>query len=612
MENQTFSSLDSSVPAAMESTTFVPIPQNEMAGAIVVNAVAILSTLALFCIFLRVSWLGVLRLLGQDVAQSFFNTQLGYYAACLLIANMINGIAGLLGLPFLIDRGITDDSLCTTQAAVMQIGNIATAYFTVAIAFHTFNSLVLRKKQSIYVYGPTIFIGWSVSLVLAFLPLIRNMGAVYGPSGLACGVRASLPRHMFFFHLLPIFVAAVLSAILYTLVFLALRGMLVIRGGIRFTLNPEERWKDQSNSTYQRFMASIARSMLWYPAAYILFLVPYSVTRLLSIGGYTIPFQAVVFAFVCWFALGVVDALLLFNTFRILGPAFAVTGNGSGYNPGDLESFSTTETFERLTSDSKGPLKLNLTEDMIKEYRGVDASISSASSYQPSVTVSYPDRAASPQSSHRRATPEDMQQRISPVSVLNESIVVESAGSMVSAHPPVGLSASDHTRQESQSSISSLPVPPRRTPTPSRLVIDPPSRTTSRLSPIQRPFPIQPSLSPRNTPTSSPKRFAEQTRLSGASTASSSSSVSGVDVTGWLARQNPDGFIPSGMRNQPMLSAVKPTFPASVSSDLSATPAARLRPLLLASVERTGSMALAEQYNKLYPHSPNGSVKSTM
>jgi hypothetical protein len=407
--------------------------------------------------------------------------------------------------------------------------------------------------------------------------------------------------------------------------------MLVIRGGIRFTLNPEERWKDQSNSTYQRFMASIARSMLWYPAgwprftlsnflflnrisAYILFLVPYSVTRLLSIGGYTIPFQAVVFAFVCWFALGVVDALLLFNTFRILGPAFAVTGNGSGYNPGDLESFSTTETFERLTSDSKGPLKLNLTEDMIKEYRGVDASISSASSYQPSVTVSYPDRAASPQSSHRRATPEDMQQRISPVSVLNESIVVESAGSMVSTHPPVGLSASDHTRQESQSSISSLPVPPRRTPTPSRLAIDPPSRTSSRLSPIQRPFPTLSSLSPRNTPTSSPKRFAEQTRLSGASTVSSSSSASGdLDVPGWLARQNPDGSIPSGMRNQPMLSAVKPTFPPSVSSsDLSVTPAARLRPLLLASVERTGSMALAEQYNKLYPHSPNGSVKSTM
>ncbi|KAJ3807694.1 hypothetical protein EV368DRAFT_28369, partial [Lentinula lateritia] len=219
---------------------------------------------------------------------------------------MINGIAGLLGLPFLVNRAITD-SACCYVSAVMQVGNIATAYFTVAIAFHTFNSLVLRKRQSIYVYGPTILLGWVVSLVLGFLPLISNLGPVYGPSGLACGVRASLKMQLFFFHLLPIFLAAVLSAILYTLIFLVLRGFIAIKGGIRVT----------SDSTYQQFVTSIARSMLWYPAAYILLLVPYSVTRLLSIRGFLIPFQVTVFAFVC-----IADALLLFNTFRVLSPAF--------------------------------------------------------------------------------------------------------------------------------------------------------------------------------------------------------------------------------------------------------------------------------------------------
>ncbi|KAJ3862538.1 hypothetical protein EV359DRAFT_3802, partial [Lentinula novae-zelandiae] len=219
---------------------------------------------------------------------------------------MINGIAGLLGLPFLVNRAITDSASCHVSA-VMQVGNIATAYFTVAIAFHTFNSLVLRKRQSIYVYGPTILLGWVVSLVLGFLPLISNLGPVYGPSGLACGVRASLKMQLFFFHLLPIFLAAVLSAILYTLIFLVLRGFIAIKGGVRVT----------SDSTYQQFVTSIARSMLWYPAAYILLLVPYSVTRLLSIRGFVIPFQVTVFAFVC-----IADALLLFNTFRVLSPAF--------------------------------------------------------------------------------------------------------------------------------------------------------------------------------------------------------------------------------------------------------------------------------------------------
>ncbi|KAJ3992667.1 hypothetical protein F5050DRAFT_1854407, partial [Lentinula boryana] len=221
---------------------------------------------------------------------------------------MINGIAGLLGLPFLVNHAITDSAFWSVYlSAVMQVGNIGTAYFTVAIAFHTFNSLVLRKRQSIYVYGPIIVLGWAVSLVLGFLPLISNMGPVYGPSGLACGVRETLKTQLFYFHLLPIFIAAVLSAIVYALIFLVLRGYIAIKGGVRVT----------SDSTYQQFFTSIARSMLWLYLAYIVLLVPYSVTRLLSIRGYAIPFQVMVFAFVC-----VANALLLFNTFRVLSPAF--------------------------------------------------------------------------------------------------------------------------------------------------------------------------------------------------------------------------------------------------------------------------------------------------
>ncbi|KAJ3970390.1 hypothetical protein EV361DRAFT_916080 [Lentinula raphanica] len=600
----------------MDNQIVLPIPPNEMAGAIVVNAFAILSTLSLLCIFLRVTSLGILRLLGENVAQTLFNTQLGYYAACLLIANMINGIAGLLGLPFLVNHAITDNALCTSQAAVMQVGNIGTAYFTVAIAFHTFNSLVLRKRQSFYVYGPTIVLGWAISLVLGFLPLISNMGPVYGPSGLACGVRETLKIQLFFFHLLPIFLGALFSAILYTLIFLVLRGYIVIRGGVSLVT---------SDSTYQHFVSSIARSMLWYPAAYIVLLVPYSVTRLLVLRGYVVPFQAMVFAFVCWFALGVVNALLLFNTFRVLSPAFeakSATGDHA-----DLESFGTAETFKQFTLDSKGshePLQLNLTEAMIKEYRG--GSLSSPSSYNGSSTVSYPERAASSQGSYRHVTtPEEVNRQISPVAILNESIVVEAPGNMVTSLPSARIPKVDHVRQESHSSNTSLPIPPRRTPPPSHLIlVDNPSismRNNLQTDPTSsslptRPAPAQPSFSPRNVALSSPIRsFApnrdertERARVSGTSTRSSTTSED-LDVADWLANQRADGSMPSGLRNQPMLSAVRPNFPSNYvdSANPPPSPAARLRPLLLASVERTGSVILAEHYNRLYSSHPQSS-----
>lgn len=40
--------------------------------------------------------------------------------------------------------------------------------------------------------------------------------------------------------------------------------------------------------------------------AYVVLLVPYSVVRLLGISGFGVPFEAIVFACVCWYMLGTI------------------------------------------------------------------------------------------------------------------------------------------------------------------------------------------------------------------------------------------------------------------------------------------------------------------
>lgn len=60
-----------------------------------------------------------------------------------------------------------------------------------------------------------------------------------------------------------IFISSMLSALLYVVNFLFLRGTLVIKGGLRITLNPTERWNGSGNN-YRRFVAKVAKSMLWY------------------------------------------------------------------------------------------------------------------------------------------------------------------------------------------------------------------------------------------------------------------------------------------------------------------------------------------------------------
>ncbi|KAF5367164.1 hypothetical protein D9758_004004 [Tetrapyrgos nigripes] len=598
---------------ALSSSAFFPIPSNELAGAIVVNVFAILSTLALSCIFIRVLCLAGLRLLGHDVAPSFFNTQLGYYAACLLIANMINGVAGLMGLPWLAHKGITENALCTAQATVMQFGNIAGAYFTVAIAVHTINSLVLRKRQSVFIFGPAIALGWTLAAVISLLPLVtKTNGPLYGVSGLSCGVRAPFPRQMFLFHLLPIFVASLLSAILYSLIFLVLRGSISFRGGVRLSLNRSERNADH----YQRFVAGIAKSMLWYPAAYTILLLPYSITRLAVIGGFSVPFEVMVLAFVCWFALGVVNAGLLFNTFRLLTPAMDTKSFESKRE--DRESFGTPELFRR-NSDFKD---LSVTEKMIQEYRGGRDSLSMSASDRISshstvgLLPSYPERAASQQSYYSYGQfSQEIPRNISPVSDLNRSIVVQQDNQSLYPAAVTRVLNAEHIRHASDSSVASLPTPPRsRTrssslarPALDRLQTSYPADTAQAVigsprGPITPPSRASLSSARRYSPSAYPRDVIRPSQH-GRSGSQLSSTSAELDITGWLARQNPDGSMPSGLKNQePLLSAVGPHFPPATppASNPTASPSQRLRPLLLASVERTGSPTLAQHYDKLY------------
>ena len=62
-----------------------------------------------------------------------------------------------------------------------------------------------------------------------------------------------------------IFVAAVISAVIYSLIYLVLRGTLVIKGGLKLNLDPHLRWNGRyASEEYHRFIHAIAKSMLWY------------------------------------------------------------------------------------------------------------------------------------------------------------------------------------------------------------------------------------------------------------------------------------------------------------------------------------------------------------
>jgi len=63
-----------------------------------------------------------------------------------------------------------------------------------------------------------------------------------------------------------IFLASILSAVMYSVIFLALRGTLSFKGGIKVSLDPNGRWSNSNQGLcekYHRFILQVGKSMLW-------------------------------------------------------------------------------------------------------------------------------------------------------------------------------------------------------------------------------------------------------------------------------------------------------------------------------------------------------------
>ncbi|KAI0714430.1 hypothetical protein C8T65DRAFT_738680 [Cerioporus squamosus] len=292
---------------------------------------ATISLLAILAVFVRYSWDPLVALVkrrssaNQHHSRAFFHTQLGAYIASLMLGNALSSISMMINAEWAGEKVVTEGILCNTQGILSQIGDTGGAYFTGTIAIHTFNTLVLRNKVPGWVCAATTIFGWLFAILMAATPTwIRNspFGPVYGFNGLSCGLSLNHPILSTVLHLLPLLLGSVFSVIFYTLVFLILRGSLTIKGGIKFNFNRSHRWSMSSVTTveYQRFIAAVARSMLWYPFAYNILLLPEIIVSLTESSGINVPFQANVFASATASLLGTANALILVNTLRILRP----------------------------------------------------------------------------------------------------------------------------------------------------------------------------------------------------------------------------------------------------------------------------------------------------
>jgi hypothetical protein len=192
------------------------------------------------------------------------------YLVNLMVAELLQAIGGLLNLKWVAEGQVTEGFHCTAQGILKQMGNLGIALTSLLIAIHTFRILVLEVHIPRWVPRAAISMIWFIVLLIIVIPSATYEPPYYGNTGLWCWINTrKYPYAGLGLEYAWMWLAAFLMLILYLLIALSIWGIIGRR----------RQWTTFKNSALARRWRSIAVSMLFYPAVYIICIFPISVVR---------------------------------------------------------------------------------------------------------------------------------------------------------------------------------------------------------------------------------------------------------------------------------------------------------------------------------------------
>ncbi|KAG8783630.1 hypothetical protein FRC15_004810 [Serendipita sp. 397] len=244
--------------------------------ASIISVIAIISLLIAIVISIIRNWRLPETDKRRDKRHQFIRSHAGIYFICMLLSTLTFTLGFSLSLYWAIRGRITFGTFCTIQAALKQFGNVATALWVLAIAIHTFVIVFLQLRVAKWVGWTGFAIVWILSAAVVIAgPLIyttKEMGPWYGISAQWCWTSDTYVMPRFITEYLWMFLSAGASFVLYTLLFLKLRGH--IGSDLRFSFRARPLGAD---------MSRVAHQMLWYPMVYAVLVFPIAGCRIYEI-----------------------------------------------------------------------------------------------------------------------------------------------------------------------------------------------------------------------------------------------------------------------------------------------------------------------------------------
>lgn len=256
----------------------------------------------------------------------FVRTHVAAYFLSLLLSDLIQAIGSILNVKWIRDLAVVVDDTCTVQGVLKQTADVATAFWSLVIAIHTFCILFLDLKPNRVALLATLIAGWSgIAAIVAVGPAgmdTTRHGPFFGISGYWCWIAEEYPTSRITLDYLFMFIAAAFSFVIYSLIFLRLRGNIIVhnwhisfrRAAVSMGISA---WRGQG---LENRALAIAKKMLLYPVAYTIMILPIAASRFSSFAGQDVPFEVTIFADSVFLLSGVINVALFIMIRRILPP----------------------------------------------------------------------------------------------------------------------------------------------------------------------------------------------------------------------------------------------------------------------------------------------------
>lgn len=302
----------------------------------------------------------------------FVRSHAAAYLISLLICDLLQAIGSIMNAQWYVQQAVSFQPFCTAQGVIKQISDVGTALWALTIALHTFWVLFLRLEVRRAVMISALVALWAAigTLVISGPATlnIKEKGPFYAISGYWCWISDQYPISHITLDYMFMFLSAFLSFILYSLVYLKMRGNITIVGWkLRFRLH---RGSGSSGLAADTQTIAIAKQMLLYPVAYTILISPIAISRFIGFSGREVSFGVTIFSDTIYLLSGLVNVLLFFVTRRVLPRHSVIKKRFSGSE--EPMRFSFVDDLEQPPSDS-----VSFTSGKTDEEHSVDTMIGS-------------------------------------------------------------------------------------------------------------------------------------------------------------------------------------------------------------------------------------------